>query len=233
MSSFFQFTQGTESHHARPSDSSPLLGRFRAVPPRPGLGQNRYGQLGLFGDRLAANGGGRGSVHVGYGVLVAAELEAAQQEEEEEGHDDHEDNRPPRWKRSWRAYTLDLWVVPRHSAVRKVVDAWWSRYGLLVLLPAILVRQQGPGGMRGDADTVAKAVAWCSVPFPQYPLKDRDDETVGGPNGEPQDGYKTPGHGEARVRVNFWFFLFVYYGFYNLTALIWITKVFNLYNLNW
>jgi hypothetical protein len=33
--------------------------------------------------------------------------------------------------------------------------------------------------------------------------------------------------------VNFWFFLFFYYGFYNLTALIWITKVFNLYSLNW
>lgn len=33
--------------------------------------------------------------------------------------------------------------------------------------------------------------------------------------------------------MNFWFFLLVYYGFYNLTALIWITKVFNLYSLNW
>lgn len=35
------------------------------------------------------------------------------------------------------------------------------------------------------------------------------------------------------MQVNFWFFLFVYYGFYNVTALIWITKVFNLYSLNW
>ncbi|KAF7556631.1 hypothetical protein G7046_g6242 [Stylonectria norvegica] len=47
------------------------------------------------------------------------------------------------------------------------------------------------------------------------------------------DGRKTPGHGAARVQVSFWFFLFVYYGCYNLTALIWITKVFNLYSLNW
>lgn len=46
-------------------------------------------------------------------------------------------------------------------------------------------------------------------------------------------GHKTPGHGEARVEVNFWFFLFVYYGFYNVTALMWITKVFNIYSLNW
>lgn len=53
------------------------------------------------------------------------------------------------------------------------------------------------------------------------------------PDGDAEDGHKTPGHGSARVRVNFWFFLFVYYGFYNLTALIWITKVFNIYRLNW
>lgn len=35
------------------------------------------------------------------------------------------------------------------------------------------------------------------------------------------------------MQVNFWFFLFVYYGFYNVVALIYITKVFNLYSLNW
>ena len=35
------------------------------------------------------------------------------------------------------------------------------------------------------------------------------------------------------MEINFWFFLFVYYGFYNVTALMWITKVFNLYSLNW
>jgi len=42
-----------------------------------------------------------------------------------------------------------------------------------------------------------------------------------------------PGHGEALVRLNFWFFLFVYYGFYDCVALLWITKLFNIYNLNW
>ncbi len=73
-----------------------------------------------------------------------------------------------------------------------------------------------------------QAVAWCSVPFPQYPLPDYNDD----PDGT-EDGHKAPGHGEAEVQVNFWFFLFVYYGFYNITALIWITKVFNLYSLNW
>ena len=75
---------------------------------------------------------------------------------------------------------------------------------------------------------MVQAVAWCALPFPQYDLPDDDDvdslSTL---------GHKIPGHGEARVEINFWFFLFVYYGFYNITALMWITKVFNIYSLNW
>ena len=74
-----------------------------------------------------------------------------------------------------------------------------------------------------------QAVAWCALPFPQYPLP--DDDIGGGDGGD--GGHKVPGHGQARVLVNFWFFLFVYYGFYNFTALMWITKVFNIYSLNW
>jgi len=69
------------------------------------------------------------------------------------------------------------------------------------------------------------------MPFPQYPLPDDDDADE--PGQTPGLGSRVPGHGTAHVQVNFWFFLFVYYGFYNLTALIWITKVFNIYSLNW
>lgn len=71
-------------------------------------------------------------------------------------------------------------------------------------------------------------MAWCALPFPQYELPDDDEADVFSAL-----GHKTPGHGEALVEINFWFFLFVYYGFYNLTALMWITKVFNIYSLNW
>jgi hypothetical protein len=92
---------------------------------------------------------------------------------------------------------------------------------------------------------VLQAVAWCAIPFPQYPLDASHSKPhtlidslfaarLGdSPRSPPSPGHRAPGHGEARVQVNFWFFLFVYYGFYNLTALIWITKVFNLYSLNW
>lgn len=83
-----------------------------------------------------------------------------------------------------------------------------------------------------NANVFVQAVTWCAIPFPQYPLPGTDDGRRPGDPG-PTPGSKVPGHGAARVQVNFWFFLFVYYSFYNLTALIWITKVFNIYSLNW
>ena len=76
------------------------------------------------------------------------------------------------------------------------------------------------------------AVAWCSLPFPQYDIPD-DEDLDGNGLGLYALGHKVPGHGEARVEINFWFFLFVYYGFYNIIALMWVTKVFNIYSLNW
>jgi hypothetical protein len=81
-------------------------------------------------------------------------------------------------------------------------------------------------------DTLSQAVAWCALPFPQYDLPD-DDDLDGDIFGPSPTGHKIPGHGEARVEINFWFFLFVYYGFYNIIALMWVTKVFNIYSLNW
>ncbi|KAG0069714.1 hypothetical protein BGZ89_002260, partial [Linnemannia elongata] len=35
------------------------------------------------------------------------------------------------------------------------------------------------------------------------------------------------------VLINFWWFLWFYYGFYNAVALLLITKIFNIYSLNW
>ncbi|KAK0391958.1 hypothetical protein NLU13_1456 [Sarocladium strictum] len=212
MPSFFQFQQGTESHVRPPAhDTSPLLGRFRAVPPRPGVAR-RPSQLGL----LANNG--RGSVHVGYGAaaLFAAGLEDSDDSDDDVSSIDSMEGHGGwgRWQRRWKRWVVDLWVEPRQAAVKRTVDRWYSRYGLLVFLPAAL------------------AIAWCSVPFPKYPFPEDDDLDYGDDPDHP-NGHKIPGHGEARVQLNFWFFLFVYYGLYNVTALIWITKVFNLYSLNW
>jgi hypothetical protein len=83
-----------------------------------------------------------------------------------------------------------------------------------------------------DDVLVTQTVAWCALPFPQYYLPDDDDLDSQSLDSAMQ-GHKVPGHGAARVEINFWYFLFVYYGLYNVTALMWITKVFNIYSLNW
>ncbi|KAG0376071.1 hypothetical protein BGX24_008316 [Mortierella sp. AD032] len=38
---------------------------------------------------------------------------------------------------------------------------------------------------------------------------------------------------QPSVVINFWWFLWFYYGFYNAIALLLITKIFNIYSLNW
>ncbi|EFX01307.1 hypothetical protein CMQ_6249 [Grosmannia clavigera kw1407] len=99
----------------------------------------------------------------------------------------------------------------RGGPVHRVMGRWWTRWALLVVLPAVV------------------AVTWCAVPMPQWALADGENGGLGR-NGEPK---RPPGHGEARVRIGFWHFLLAYYGPYNGVALVWITKVFNLYGLNW
>ncbi|SGY13940.1 BQ5605_C010g06006 [Microbotryum silenes-dioicae] len=58
-------------------------------------------------------------------------------------------------------------------------------------------------------------------------LSDRDSPTipVESPGGDPTE--------ELPVDANFYFFLFVYYGIYLAVALIFVTKLFDLYRLNW
>lgn len=215
MPTFFSFEQGSESRaRFSATDASPLLGRFRAVPSNPqARTSNRRGSLGLL-----TRGSWRNSVHIGhgYGALISAGLEdEAGSSSEDELLEDETAPRLVRWcRKKWRRVD-HLWITPRQTAVRKVTAVWWSRWLVLVVLPASL------------------AVGWCAIPFPKYPLRDDEDwdghDKPGGGDGK----HRAPGHGEAKVEVNFWFFLLVYYAFYNLTALIWITKVFNLYSLNW
>jgi hypothetical protein len=229
MPTIFSFEQGSEQRSRYPTDSSPLLGRFRAVPRTDARGSNRRGSLGLL-----TRASWRNSVHVGYGATAL--LNNGLDDDGSDGSDDDEDDddsddaggydgvatgrrkkRLAAWcRRRWKRMH-DLWINPKQGAVRRVTGVWYSRWFVLVVLPAAL------------------AVGWCAIPFPQYPLRDGPDDGSGGGGNDGSDGgdRKPRGHGRAKVEVNFWFFLFVYYAFYNLTALAWITKVFNLYSLNW
>lgn len=140
MPTFFQFTQGTESRARFNPDSSPLLGRFRAVPPRPGIGRGRSP-----GNQPNPFASARGSVHVGYGsILSAAGLDADDSDSDSDFEDELaaiEGVGPVRriWRRNMRKVS-DLWVEPKQAAVKRVVDRWWSRYFTLIVLPALLVR---------------------------------------------------------------------------------------------
>lgn len=137
MPEFFPFIPGTETsrtarQHA--SDASPLLGRFRAVP----RSQQRRRSASALG--LLSNGW-RGSVHVGYGALIASELDRAPQDDD--SNDGYEDDDGAGWAQRgyrWaRRNVEDLFIAPRQAAVKRVVDKWWTRWGILVFLPAALV----------------------------------------------------------------------------------------------
>jgi hypothetical protein len=193
MPSFFNFQQGSRENYA--TDSSPLLGRFRAVPDAQRIGRRNSQRNSLFGSFAASRRFGYASVFGGG-------------DDSDEG--DLLENEDIGALRRFTRTQRDLWLEPKQAAVGKLVDKWWSRWAVLVILPAAL------------------AVGWCALPFPQYDLPGDDGMLL-----KLGEGHKIPGHGASRVELNFWFFLFVYYGFYNITALMWITKVFNIYSLNW
>lgn len=208
MPSFFAFHQGNESGARFNNDAAPLLGRFRAVPD-----QNTLRNKQSVGDLFSSFTGGsveRGSFGGGYGSIWRTR--SGGNTTDADGEWDGWGPEEGRLRRWWRIIE-DIWIKPQKDAVGLVLDRWWARWLIMVVLPA------------------AVAVIWCAIPFPQYPLDWDDDwDDTGGGDG---DQSHIPGHGEARVQVNFWFFLFVFYGFYNITALMWITKVFNIYSLNW
>src|SRR4051812_13977842 len=145
MPSFFSFQQGSETvqNIRYGTEASPLLGRFRAVPRPSDLdrGSPRRARSASHLGLLSA--GWRGSVHVGYGALVAAELEAAAVEDEADDGDDEEEEglltgRPAAGRmasglRRWARRIDDTWVNPKAGAVRRTVDRWWSRWGVLVV----------------------------------------------------------------------------------------------------
>ncbi|KAI8376003.1 uncharacterized protein BYT42DRAFT_594103 [Radiomyces spectabilis] len=80
---------------------------------------------------------------------------------------------------------------------------------------------------QGNSEDAWNVLVWCSMPIPfddcetlpcdySDTLDDDDHAVKGGPK-----------------FINFWFFLWWYYGIYNAIALFLITKLFSIYALNW
>ncbi len=125
MPSFFDFQQGTEARGSA-NDSTPLLGRFRAVPDaqRHRRNSHRNSLIGNFGG---------GTFSRGYSALFG---DGSDDSDSDEGDLLGEDmGRLKRWGKVQR----DLWLEPKQIAVGKTVSKWWSRWAVLVVLPAALV----------------------------------------------------------------------------------------------
>lgn len=161
MPNFFPFIPGTETsrtarQHA--SDASPLLGRFRAVPrssqhpagqhhwhARP-AGPRRHRSSSASHLAALLSAGNRGSVHIGYGALVTAALQSGNNDDSDEDYYDSDDEPVGWFERAGRTVARnvqDLWVAPQQNAVKRVVESWWRRWGMLIFLPAGLVSSLG------------------------------------------------------------------------------------------
>lgn len=123
MPSFFNFQQGHDPHGAT-TDSSPLLGRFRAVPDAPRRNVRHRNSLSLLGSFTNGSAFGRG-----YGGVFGSG-DAADGSDEEEGQG---------LISGWLKTSRELWLDPKQATVRRVVDKWWTRWLVLVILPAALV----------------------------------------------------------------------------------------------
>ncbi len=126
MPSFFAFQQGTESR-APVSESSPLLGRFRAVPDA-----QRRARRSNSNSLLGSLTGGRG-----FGGRYSLVFGNADDNDSDEG--DLVDGEDMSALKRWGRVQRDLWLEPKQVAVAKVVDKWWTRWAVLAVLPAALV----------------------------------------------------------------------------------------------
>lgn len=96
-------------------------------------------------------------MHVGYGALVTAALESDDDSGDEFYDSEDEDvTLLERFGKAVQRNVRDLWVAPKQGAVKKVVESWWRRWGLLVFLPAGLVSRavtlEGHVSIRREAD---------------------------------------------------------------------------------
>ena len=122
MPSFFAFQQGSESRGST-NDSSPLLGRFRAVP-----NSQRNGRRSHRNSLLGSWAGGTYNAILGLGS-----------EDDFSAQDDLPDGEEAGVLRRWVQRLRDLWLEPKQAVVGRAVNKWWSRWSLLMGLPAVLV----------------------------------------------------------------------------------------------
>ncbi|CAG8629196.1 1454_t:CDS:2 [Cetraspora pellucida] len=106
-------------------------------------------------------------------------------------------------------------IRPTKKQVQEWTHVTWKRTLILNVFP------------------VAVVLAWCAVPFPIYDPSGTIKHFGSSAYTNVINIFHLPNHDDNPVEINFWFFLFFYYGFYNAIALLMVTKMFDLYSLNW
>jgi len=142
MPLFFTFQQGSsDSRSLPPSETESLrFGRFRAIPFQ--LQQQQRGSVaGLFTafpepsvltrPLLSSVGGGSGRNGLGYGSIDISRNKGAGRNGNDD--DDEEDGVDERW---WLDRAL---ISPRKKTVVWMMERWYRRLGVLVVLPAGIV----------------------------------------------------------------------------------------------
>lgn len=126
MPSFFTFHQGSESGTRLGADAAPLLGRFRAVPDRNVPSKQSVGDLfSTFGS-------------VGYGSLWRTRSGGSTTDAEGD-RDWDAGGEGNSGIRAWGREVRDVWIQPQKNAVGRLLDRWWLRWLVMVLLPAGIV----------------------------------------------------------------------------------------------
>ena len=132
-------------------------------------------------------------------------------------------------------------VRPSRRRVEGWLGVWWKRWGILVVLPCVIVssREDIAGPINTTADPLRSSFSqvwvWVAIPFPVAdPYQPDAPWHIPSPFPSRRNGTDVPADSDdLPLDLNFYFYLVVYYGLYLHVALLFVTKIFDLYRLNW
>ncbi|KAG0074602.1 hypothetical protein BGZ90_010626, partial [Linnemannia elongata] len=140
-------------------------------------------------------------------------------------------------------------LIPTRRQVSQWTNSIWKRQAVLLVLPVSIVIMWCSVPLRTYPDEPEDGgggsnSTWPWDGFPWTPPSNNSATSV-----QPGAGGAIAGSSgnltgidanflptapkSPSVLINFWWFLWFYYGFYNAVALLLITKIFNIYSLNW
>ncbi|ORY35693.1 hypothetical protein BCR39DRAFT_511533 [Naematelia encephala] len=124
---------------------------------------------------------------------------------------------------------IGMFFRPRRKDVDRWLSSFWTRHFVLILLPCLAV-------WIWVAIPFPVIDPYTDDPFPEIPSWPKTPKgNKGNGNGTVEDDHGAGNEPGAvlPIDVNFYFFLFWYYGMYLAVALFFITNLFSLYRLNW